>query len=121
MKDRCRHRSFALLAGATLLTTGAWAMPPLADAVLTRTETVKYDRAAAATPEGAAELYDRLQQTASRVCSEPAPRARPFRHDPSYEKCMSEALDKAVRQVGITTVSLMHRHGESPATAIARR
>src|SRR5690606_31108554 len=110
----------ALLAGAILFTAGARAMPPLAEATMTRTETVKYDPIAATTPEGAVELYGRLQQTAARVCSEQGSRTRPLRHDPAYEACAKEALEGAVRRVDIPMVSLLHSGGTA-APALASR
>ncbi len=94
-------RKIALLAGAALLSSSAISMP--LGAAVTRTETVKYSAEKAGTTEGATALYERLHSAAVRVCldAELAPAD-------SFESCVTDALDKAVLQVGIPTVSALH-------------
>ena len=62
-----RKARYVLLAGAALFAPGAWSMPP---ETITRSEVVKYDPMVAATPEGATQLYAKLQRAAARVCDE---------------------------------------------------
>ena len=69
MKHSSPKARLALLTSAVLYSAGAWSMPPETSAI--RTEVVKYDPREAATPEGAAALYSRLQRVAARVCDEP--------------------------------------------------
>jgi UrcA family protein len=94
-------RKIALLAGAALLSSSAIAMP--LGAAVTRSETVKYSAEKAGTTEGATALYEKLHTAAVRVCvdADLAPAD-------SFESCVSDALDKAVLQVGIPTVSALH-------------
>jgi UrcA family protein len=120
MNSEYRNASFALLAGAVLFSTGAWSMPP-AD-IITRTETVKYDPREAATPEGAAALYTRLQKAADRVCSEPAGTRRPLSSVAPYAACVKAALGEAVSALHVPMVSVIHQEGISHQdAALARR
>ena len=84
-----------------LLSSSAIAMP-LREAI-TRAETVKYSPAKAGTTEGAADLYQKLHGAAVRVCIDADIAAAD-----SFEVCVSDALDKAVMQVSIPTVSALH-------------
>ncbi len=94
-------RKVALLAGAALLSSSAIAMPLGAE--VTRTETVKYSPQKAGTTEGATALYQKLHGAAVRVCLD-----ADLATADSFENCVSEALDKAVLQVGIPMVSALH-------------
>jgi UrcA family protein len=94
-------RKIALLAGAAMLSSSANAMP--LGAAVTKTETVKYSAQKAGTAEGATALYEKLHGAAVRVCLD----AELATAD-SFESCVSDALDKAVLQVGIPTVSALH-------------
>jgi len=96
-------RKLALLAGAALLSTSAMATPP-ADPLLTQTEIVKYSVPQSGTPEGAAKLYRRLQAAAVRVCS---PRQVPLGTLPDAA-CVTDALNKAVADVGSPLVMAMY-------------
>jgi UrcA family protein len=110
MKTRLNLRKIALLAGAALLSTSAMA-GPLEDRVVTRTETVKYSLPKATTAEGAAALYLKLHETAARVCGEGDPGEAWMYAAGSLESCVSDALDKAVRQVGMPMVTALHQQG----------
>lgn len=107
MENRLNLRKIALLAGAALLSTSAMAAP-LMDGTVTRTETVKYSLSSAATPEGAAALYQKLHETAVRVCGEADPAAAWLYTPESLESCVSEALDKAVRRIGVPMITALH-------------
>jgi UrcA family protein len=106
METKLNLRNFALLAGAMLLSTGAMAAP-LADAKVTKTETVKYSIPSSTTVEGAVALYQKLQEAAVRVCAESEATAYRYTSD-SLESCASSALDKAVQDIGIPMVSALH-------------
>jgi UrcA family protein len=105
----------SLLAAAFLSThaLAAPARPAPWDLIETRTETVKYRVSEAATPEGAAALYARLQNAALRVCTD----GHPGRADAiSTNTCVLEALSSAVRHVAIPMVSALHQQpGRMPA------
>lgn|SRR5688572_22912764 len=118
-----RTRTVLLLAGATLFPMGALAMPPADSAVATRTETVKFAAAEAATPDGAAALYGRLQSAASRVCRDPlATSGRRMDDQMAAAACRREALDRAIADLGIASVAALHQGMKAPAdTAVARR
>ena len=109
MKHRDNVRSTILLLGASVLCVSAWAVPP-AEAIVTRTETVKFSRASAETPAGAVELYGALQAAASRTCrDEMAPTA----WGASHAECADAALAKAVDDVNIAAVSAIYlQHGK---------
>jgi UrcA family protein len=118
METRINSRKLALLAGAVLLSTGAMAAP-IADAV-TRSETVQYSVAGTATPEGAAALYQKLHETAARVCGG-ADTASSWRYPAgSYETCFRAALDNAVRRVAIPMVTAVHVQGADANKLTAR-
>jgi UrcA family protein len=122
MKSEYSKTRYALLAGAALFSAGAWALPPVGDAVLRRSETVKYLPSAAATPEGAARLYGKLRRAAAEVCSNPSGTGH-FDSQTSLKTCMDEALEVAVLKIGIPTVTAQHRPVEaSPmGAAVAKR
>ncbi|SRR5690606_38064748 len=116
MKHPTRKASPALLAGAMLFCAGAWSMPP--EDTLTRSEVVKYDPREAATPEGAAALYSRLQRAAARVCDEPTGGARDgVAAVASYSACVKAALAGAVREVQVPLVAVLHQEGMRHAEA----
>jgi len=109
MNSANRNARFALLAGAVLCSAGAWSMPP-ADTI-TRTETVKYDPKEAATPEGAAALYTRLQKAADHVCGEPAGTKRQLSSFAPYAACVKAALGEAVTALHAPLVMVIHQEG----------
>jgi UrcA family protein len=112
MNIRPKSTTIALLAGAALFCTGAWAAPPSAPQMVTRTETVTYRPSEAASAEGAVKLYQRLTAAARRVCEDPSRvMGAPGLSDPAYVGCVRKALDDAVRQVGSPMVSMLHLHG----------
>ena len=118
-----RTRMMLLLAGATLFSMGASAMPPPDSTATTRTETVKYLAAEAATPDGAVALYGRLQTAATRVCRDPmATSGRRIDEQMAAAACRREALDRAVADLGIASVAALHHGMKAPTdTAVARR
>jgi UrcA family protein len=107
----------SLLAAAVLSTNAlaAPARPAPGEPAETRIETVKYRVSEAATPEGAAALYVRLQNAAVRVCAD----GRPGLADViSTDACVQDALTSAVRQVAIPMVSALHQQpGRMPSLA----
>jgi len=120
MRSVFSNTKYALLAGAALSSTGAWAAPLADAAVHTRTETVKYMRSQASTAEGAAGLYEELRAAAVRVCTGPPEAVRDYVTDGTQASCVSDALGTAVRKVGIPMVSVLHQYsstGRSPAVA----
>lgn len=123
MKSIDRTRTVLLVACATLYSLGASATPPPDGSVATRTETVKYLAAEAATPDGAAVLYGKLQMAATRVCRDPmATSGRRMDDQVAVAACRREALDRAVADLGIATVAALHHGMKAPAdTAVARR
>ena len=111
----------ALIATAALASTTVLALPSQAslwEQPVTRTETVKYKVSDAATPEGAAALYAKLQESALRVCSTDYPE---FAGDTAgLEACVADALSTAVQRVAIPTVSVLHLQAGKPARVAAR-
>lgn len=88
----------------TTLGLGATAMAE--EMVVTRTETVKYSRAEAATPVGAVRLYGELRAAASRACSE---RGTPLlSYGDSHAACKGAALSRAVADVQIDAVTAVY-------------
>jgi UrcA family protein len=120
MEPRTNMRKLALLAGAALLCTGAIAAP-IGDATVTRSETVKYSVTGATTPAGAAALYQKLHETAARVCGGADTASSWLYAAGSYQTCVSAALDKAVRRVAIPMVTAMHMHGTSGSELVASK
>jgi UrcA family protein len=103
MKHKFRNAAF--IAGA-MISLGAMAQTPDND-VQINTQTVKFNRAEASTPAGAADLYQSLNHAASHVCvdfSAPATLQRG-----SYSECRDSALAKAVGDVKIEAVSVLHQ------------
>lgn len=104
-----RKARYALLAGAALFAPGAWSMPP---ETITRSEVVKYDPMVAATPEGATQLYAKLQRAAARVCDEPSGAAGGgLNAVQPYVACVKAALSNAVREVRAPLVAVIHQEG----------
>lgn len=123
MKYAINKARLALLAGAALFCTGAWSAPLTDEAAHTRTETVKYAPSRAASAEGAAALYDQLRAAAGRVCGDPQTQAvKPGIPDADYASCVKDALDTAVRHIGIPMVSVLHQNSsERRSAAVVRR
>jgi UrcA family protein len=122
MSPKRKHAGLALLAGAVLLPTGAWSMPPAGDAVVTRAITVKYAPGDAATAEGAAKLYRKLRMAASRACSDPPGGASRFATlGTDYAVCVQAALGKAVQDVGSPLVLALHTGTDKAPTVAAAR
>lgn len=96
----------ALLAGAMVLSLGAMAEQQDASVLVQKT-TVKYNRATAATPVGAVQLYTTLNNAASRTCVDSS---GPLvaQGAPSFDLCRNAALTSAVSYVGIDAVSQLH-------------
>lgn len=111
LTDRCnvktdlKIRSAALLAGA-LISLGAMAQTPDSDVEVT-TKIVKFNRAEASTPAGAADLYESLNLAAAHVCVDHYASAALQRE--SYSECRDAALAKAVDQVDISTLSALYQ------------
>jgi UrcA family protein len=118
MNSTRNNMRLALLAGATLFSMGAIAAPPPVDAVVTRTEVVKYKPTLAATQEGAAQLYDKLLKAANKVCRDPIGySARRFDNPTAMATCVEEAMDKAVQDLAIPMVAVLHRGAEAATEA----
>ncbi len=110
MKHLNRNARIALLAGAALFAPGAWSMPP--EGTITRSEVVRYATKSAATPEGAAALYAKLQSAAARVCDEPTGiHGGGLASVTPYRTCVKAALTSAVREVRAPLVSVIHLEG----------
>ena len=118
METRNNLRKIALLAGAALLSTSAMAGLH-EDRIVTRTETVKYSLPKTTTAEGAAALYQKLNETAARVCGEGDAKAAWMYTADSLESCVSDALDKAVQHVGMPMLTALHQRN-SPDSRMAR-
>lgn len=119
MKSAYRSPRIVLLAGAMLFSGGAWALPPPADGMTTRSTTVKYSAAKVTTAAGAAELYARLRHAASRVCMDTT---RRIDSQTAVAACMKEALDGAVARIGSPMLTALHSPQLSvPDAAVARR
>jgi UrcA family protein len=106
MKTSNYLRCGALLAGALLLSTSAMARP-LGESVVTRTATIQYRPGEAKTPAGAAALYQKLQMAAEKVCLDAA-NASETTGSYMVVTCISDALGKAVDELGIASVSVLH-------------
>lgn len=103
MKIEAGMKKVVLMACATL-SLGATAMA--GETVVTRTETVKYSRAEAATPAGAVKLYGALQVAASRACRE---RGEPLSGSgEAHAACKGAALSRAVADVQIDAVTAVY-------------
>jgi UrcA family protein len=93
-----------VLIACAMLSAGATAMAD--DMVVTRTETVKYDRSESATPAGAVKLYGALRTAASRACMVPgAPLAGSAE---AHATCKGAALSRAVADVQIDAVTAVY-------------
>jgi UrcA family protein len=90
---------------------------PLSDAVVTRTETIKFSPGQALTADGAAVLYQKLQSAAQRVCQDVGDTLA-MQVSYTYASCVTDALGKAVDEIGIPAVSLLHVQ-ETPAARMA--
>lgn len=118
------NRSKLICAVAMVLAAAhVHALPPQADGVLTRSETVRYNRAQVVTADGAARVYERLRAAAERVCADPATsgagKLQPLA-DPGRSRCLRDALGQAVQQIGSPAVAQLHT-GRAPAPAKVRR
>lgn len=95
----------ALVAGAMILSLGAVAGQQDESVTIQKT-TVKYNRASAATPVGAVELYSTLNNAASRVCVDSS--GPLVAQGALFAVCRDAALTRAVSHVGIDAVSELH-------------
>jgi UrcA family protein len=118
MNIRNTVQRIALLAGATLLATGAWALP-LNDGTVTRSETIKYKAKDAYSEAGAAALYQKLYDAALHVCSDPDA-VRTGNLAASVDKsCLVTALNRAVRRVGSPMVTALNLQNHSGMAMLA--
>jgi UrcA family protein len=117
MKSRINVRVIVLLAGATLLSTGAMASPPSQQA-LTRSETIKYNPAKATTIEGATELYEKLRAAAAKVCSSKGTGYSAIDMQNDYDACVRKALHQAVGRVRSPLLTALHLQG-APAKSVS--
>lgn len=120
MRSRLNVHVIALLAGATLLSTGAMASP-LSSRMLKRSETVKYNPAKATTVAGAVELYDKLHAAAAKVCSSDGTGFGTFDKQDSYETCVADALGKAVARVRSPVLTTLHVQSRQMKPAPAKQ
>ncbi len=105
MKLQGNAKGVLLLLGATMVGMSAWAAPPT-ETMVTKTQTVKFSRAAAQTPVGAVQLYGELRAAASRACRDAG--TRPSMMGEAYLACVDGAMGKAVGDVNIAAVSAIH-------------
>jgi UrcA family protein len=119
MKSRTNVYVTVLLAGATLLSTGAMASPP-SERMLTRTETVKYSPTKATTLDGAAELYEKLRAAAAKVCSSKDTGFSPYDAQDAYEACTNKAIRQAVTKVHSPLLMALHLQDTSMRPASAK-
>jgi UrcA family protein len=116
-----RNPMMVLLAGAWFGCATAWALPPAGDAVQTRTEIVKFQASQASTPEGAAQLYARLKVAADRVCAELAGSIHiALAADPGHAVCVRDALGRAVDELRLPMVSVIHLYGPQGPAMVSR-
>lgn len=101
MNTKFEFRSAALIAGA-MFSLGAMAQSPDSD-VQVSSQFVKFNRAEASTPAGAADLYQSLNVAAARVCID----SSTLLQRGSYTECRDAALAKAVDDVKIDAVSVL--------------
>ena len=102
MKNAIVMKKLVLLACATLAPGAA----TLADhSVVTRTETVKYSRSAAATAEGAVKLYGELRSAAARACRDAG---MPMAYGDSVDDCRDAALSRAIADVQIDALTAVY-------------
>ena len=102
MKTRQYLRGVMLLSGAALLAAGA--TTAMADEAVTLSQTVQYSPSQAQSAGGAQRLYDRLEHAAARVCRVPGRGVE----GASYQACATDALAKAVKEVGIDAVAAIY-------------
>lgn len=112
MNMKTIKRCLAPLAGAMLLSTSAVALP-LNSTTVTSSLKVKYSAAEAATPAGAAALYQKLQAAAEKVCRDVGGSMSGVAYlslaeRESLASCISGSLGEAVEAIGIPMVSLLH-------------
>jgi len=113
MKNFIRIASLAVLAG----TAGIAAAQSLNSDVEIRTKTVTFDPAAIQTDAGAQDFYQRLRSAARDVCAEDGYPRVLMREEALL--CATEAVDHAVREVNLRTLTDVHlREGEVNVGAI---
>lgn len=108
----------ALLAAAAVMSSTAMALPArtLFDDAYTRSETVQFKAASAATLEGATALYAKLKEAAVRVCSDDKFVSADA---DALQSCVNEAVGTAVNRIAIPMVSVLHL--QAGRTGIASR
>jgi UrcA family protein len=98
-----------------LLAASAFAIPALpaaaADAVVTKSLTVRYGDLNLGTDEGAQTLYRRIKLAAQKVCV--GADTKPFGRA-EFRKCVNTAVDDAVAKVDRPTLHLVHGAHKSP-------
>ena len=95
----------AVLAGALTLYALSWDCIAAARSNDVRTETVRFADLNLARPAGADELYRRIQQAARDVCEPNGSAGYPS----GYQKCRSNAIARAVADVGAPLLTEHHR------------
>lgn len=122
MESRFKSSKLALVMSVVLVPCAASALPPVGATTVTRTEAVRFDPSQVSTREGAAKLYARLQRAAHRVCEDVALSLRaPLAADPGHAACVREAMDRAVADLAVPLVVVVHRYGAQGPTVVVNR
>jgi UrcA family protein len=95
----------ALLCTAAFTASGAFAAPTVDQSA--PTVHLSYSDASLAKPGGPELLYRRIQGAARRVCHEPD--IRELAAHARFQQCFHDAVDTAVAEVNVTTLTAYHR------------
>jgi len=101
----------AVLVGALTLYALSWDCIAAAPSNGVPTETVRFADLNLARPAGADALYRRIQQAAREVCEPDGPAG----HLSGYQECVSNAIARAVADVGAPLLTEHHRALSHPA------
>jgi UrcA family protein len=91
-----------VLCTAAFMATGAHAAAQVEDSIH-----LSYVAADLTQPEGAKTLYRRIQRAARKVCH--GPDIRDVSALADYDRCYQRAVDDAVAQVDVSTLTALHR------------
>jgi UrcA family protein len=103
----------ALLCTAAFTASGAFAAPAQ-DYSAAPSLHLSYDETLLYRPGGAQLLYRRIEGAARRVCHEPD--MRELVRYAQYQQCFHQAVDAAVAEVNVTTLTA-HHHSKTQRTA----
>jgi UrcA family protein len=114
-ETRLPHRSFSPLAGTIamivlfgLAPAAAFADPPAAPVVATRSAKVSLADLDLSTPAGARVAYERIRRLAERLCDD---REDPWSryHAATYNACVRETVADAVRQIQTPALAALEK------------